>query len=241
VTIDEVKAWLTTCSQPEREDVFRHLRPLVSIHSLETTLHTTAEVILEAIQRAGGLTLRMIRGVIAGAAFDVEVASKLAGWRILPITGSPSFDADLSDASGNVRVQVKLQRSKDGKPMTARQAVRSWPDHLFVAETQKTRGGTKKVAAGKKKGAKKPVKPQSTRPYRFGEFDLLAVAMYPSTGRWDRFMYTVGNWLVADPNDSKLIFKLQPVAEVPNSDWTDDFLTAVSWFRTGARKTISTK
>ena len=29
----------------------------------------------------------------------------------------------------------------------------------------------------------------ATRPYRFGEFDILAVSMHPSTNDWNRFMY----------------------------------------------------
>jgi len=238
MTAEDIKQWLTSASQGEREDVFRHLRVLVFIHPLEKTLHTTAEVILEAIARAGGLTLRMIRGVIAEAAFDVEVAAKLTGWQRTPIIGNPSHDVQLTDAQGSVRVQVKLQRSKAGQPMTARQAVKKWSERLYVAETQKTRAGKKKTSA--KKQPKKVQPSQSTRPYRFGEFDILAVAMYPTTGRWDTFMYTVGNWLVPDPNNTKLIFKLQPVAGTANTDWSDDILTAISWLRSGTRKTIGT-
>jgi hypothetical protein len=78
----------------------------------------------------------------------------------------------------------------------------------------------------------------STRPYRFGEFDLLAVAMYPSTNEWNRFMYTVSDWLIAGRTDSAEISKFQPVAMTPNDDWTDDFRMAVGWVRSGVKKTI---
>jgi hypothetical protein len=235
MTATEVIAWLRVCSPTEREQVFAALRPHVGLHPLEQTLNTRAEVILEAIQRAGGLTLRMIRGVIAEAAFDVEVAAKLPGWQRLPVASGASYDVHLRDGVGEVRVQVKLQRSRAGLPMIARKAVKTWSDQLFVAETQKTRAGTQRAA---KVSTKTPL-PTSTRPYRFGEFDILAVAMYPLAGRWDRFMYCVAGWLIPDPRDSALVFKYQPVSQSSNTDWTDDFVTAVDRWRSGTRKTIS--
>jgi hypothetical protein len=97
---------------------------------------------------------------------------------------------------------------------------------MYVVETQKTRAGTKKDTGA------------STRPYRYGEFDVLAVSLYPSTKRWDAFMYTVASWLVPDSKDETLIFKYQPVANLPNEDWTDDFEKAVTWLRSGAKKTV---
>jgi hypothetical protein len=228
--IEEIKRLLLLCKPAEREELFRHLRQEIAIHPLEEQLHAKAEIILEAIRRAGGLTLRMIRGVIAQAAFDVEVVERLQAWQNLPPSGDPPYDFLLTDVTGQVRVQVKLQRSKDSIPWLACQARKSFrhlPSGMYVVETQKTRGG-------KKKGA-------DTRPYRFGEFDVLAVALYPSTQKWDRFMYTVGNWLAPDPGNKKLIFKYQPVASTPDEDWTDDFLTAVARFRSGIKKTIRVK
>lgn len=124
---------------------------------------------------------------------------------------------------------MKLQRSKSGQPWPAhqaRKAFRSLPPDMYIVETQKTRGGKKKKTG------------TATRPYRFGEFDLLAVAMYPSTSQWDTFMYTVADWLIPDPLDQTLIFKYQPVASTANEDWTDSFQTGVKWLRSGAKKTI---
>jgi hypothetical protein len=74
-------------------------------------LNTEAEIILEAIQRSGGLTLRMIRGVIAEAAFEIEVVEHLEGWRNVTPPGDLPYDFLLDDGQGAVRVQVKLQRS----------------------------------------------------------------------------------------------------------------------------------
>jgi hypothetical protein len=229
MTADDVKQWLTNCSQAEREEVFRHLRPFVGIHRLEQSFHAAAEVILEAIDRAGGLTVRMFRGVMAGAAFDVHVADQLAGWQRIPITGDLPFDTHLRDVTGDVHVQVKLQRSESNRPMTGADAPKKmkFSDQMFVVGTQKSRKGQKK---GK-----------STRPYRFGEFDILAVSLYPSTQRWNMFRYTVARWLLPDPLDATLLLTYQTVAPAPNADWTDDFLTAVAWLRAGPQKTISSQ
>lgn len=199
--IENIKQLLASCTPAEREELL-----------------------------AGGLTLRMIRGVIAQAAFDVEVVEHLKAWQSVPLTGDPPYDFLLRDDKGDVRVQVKLQRSKDGIPWRAceaRKSFRGLPSDMYVVETQKTRRGKKQSS--------------DTRPYRYAEFDVLAVALYPSTQKWDRFMYTVGKWLAPDPADEKRIFKYQPVANAPNEDWTDDFETAVAWFRSGEERTIRAK
>lgn len=98
---------------------------------------------------------------------------------------------------------------------------------MWVVETQKTRGG-------------KDRKGKNTRPYRFGEFDIIAVCLHPSTDDWGTFCYTVANWLVPDPLDAGQIFKFQPIARAVNDDWTDCLETCVEWLKSGRVKTIST-
>ena len=51
-------------------------------------------------------------------------------------------------------------------------------------------------------------------------------------------MYTVARWLLPRPENPSLLLKFQPVARVPNDDWTSDFLTAVAWLRLGLNKQI---
>jgi hypothetical protein len=88
---------------------------------------------------------------------------------------------------------------------------------VHLVETQKTRTG--------RDGAD-----NQTRPYRYGEFDVLAVSMQPSTGRWDRYMYILGRWLLPGRKAGE-VATLQPVAMVPNEFWTDDFSVVAAWFR----------
>jgi hypothetical protein len=76
-------------------------------------------------------------------------------------------------------------------------------------------------------------------PYRFGEFDVLAVALHPSTNNWSDFVYTVANWLIPDPKLPHCMLKFQPVSATENDDWTKDFLKCVEWFRSGQKKQIS--
>ncbi len=110
--------------------------------------------------------------------------------------------------------------------MLASEGYRFLSNSMYVVETQRTRGG-KDARTG-----------EDTRPYRFGEFDILAVSMEPSTRRWDSFLFTVGKWLLPRPDDHRLILKFQPVPNEPNDYWTSDFEQSVVWFRSGVHNTI---
>jgi hypothetical protein len=221
---EEILQLLQSCTIEQRRRVFGELRREFSIHPLEEELNIRAEIILESIARAGGLTLRMIRGVIAEAAFEIEVVNKLEGWADVTPEGELPYDFKLDDGNGPVTIQVKLQRSKGGHPARANEGyVRFSPD-MYLIEPQKTRKGE--------------VGGESTRLYRFGEFDILAASMQPSTNDWSSFTYTVGDWLLPDTRDETRLLKFQPIPMEPNDDWTDDFETCVSWLRSGLKKRI---
>ena len=70
---------------------------------------------------------------------------------------------------------------------------------------------------------------EDTRPYRFGEFDILAVSMHPSSKNWSRFLFAVGDSLLSRPENEKLIKIMQPVPKAPNERWTDQLLTCIEW------------
>jgi hypothetical protein len=212
--------------RPEvRMEVLSRLRAKYPIHSFESRMGASAEVILEALDRSGPLTIRGLRGVLAESAFDVNVVAQLEGWRTLPTPKDPPYDFLLQDEAGSVKVQVKLQRSKAGQPMVTSESSKVFSPSMYLVETQRTRGG--KTREG-----------EETRPYRFKEFDILAVALQASTQDWRHFLYTVADWLIPRPEDHRLLMKFQPVPRGPNDDWTDDFLTCVSWLRSGTKKTI---
>lgn len=203
--------------------VFEQLRREFPIHSLEKEWNVSADIILEAISRSSDLTKRGVRGVIAEAVFERSVVMPLVshGWKDETPDGDHPFDFLLVDKVGPVKIQVKMQRLE-------RKVPKHWGRNtrFFVVETQKTRSG-KNSAGG------------STRPYRFGEFDVIAVSMHPSSGDWTKFRYTVANWLLPRPNKGKkLIQVFQPVPDTANADWCDDFEVAVQSFRGGIKKTI---
>ena len=224
--IYEAKRILDACSEAQKREIFEYLRREFPIHPLEAKLNARAELILEAIDRASDLTLRGMRGVIAEAAFKLNVIASLRGWREKTLKGDFSYDFLLGDSTGDVRIQVKMQRLKDHRPMMANQGYKYLPTDMYVVETQRTRGGID------------PQTKQQTRPYRFGEFDILAVSMHPSTNDWSAFRYTVCDWLIPRPEDTKLMLKFQPVAKTPDLNWTDDFNQCVSWLRSGQKKRI---
>ena len=225
-SVKQIIDLLKHCSLEQRKAVFNELRKEISIHPIEDKLNIQAEIILEAINKdEKGLTLRMIRGVIAEATFDIEVISNLKNWTNTTPIGDLPFDFRLEDNHGTVTVQVKLQRSLNLLPMKANEAYRRFSNELYVVETQKTRGG--KDADGK-----------DTRPYGFDEFDIIAVCMQPSTGEWSTFRYSLSRWLLPRDDDKLKMLKFQPVPIESNHFWTGSFETAVEWYRSGDKKTI---
>lgn len=221
--LQEIWRLLQHTSQEDRARVFEQLRREFPIHTLEREWNVSADVILEAISRSSDLTKRGIRGVIAEAVFEQSVVTPLAGhgWKDETPVGDQPYDFLLVDKVGPVKIQVKMQRLEKKVP-------KLWGrnSQFYVVETQKTRSGKSK------KGG-------STRPYRFGEFDVIAVSLHPSTGDWTKFRYTVADWLLPRPGKGRsLIQVFQPVPNTANADWFDDYETAVRSFRAGIKKTI---
>jgi len=222
-TLQAIRAALAAASSDDRRRIFQELRKEFPVHELEHKWNAPAEVVLEAIARATDLTQRGLRGVIAEAAFGQTVVVPLlsTGWTDDTPAGDIPFDFRLKDKLGAVKVQVKNQRNEKRAPKLWKKL-----PGVFVAETQKTRSG--KDHAGKE-----------TRPYRFGEFDILAVCLHPSTNDWSRFVYTVSDWLLPREKEKSLIAVFQPIDPKASADWTTDFVTAVSWYRSGAKRTIA--
>jgi len=221
----EIKHLLSLCTAEQRRQVFDLLRAEFHIHPLELKLNATAELILEAIDRSSDLVQRGVRGVIAEAAFKLYVLQGLKGWVTQDLSEDCPYDFKLSDKLGDVRIQVKMQRLRAQIPMTANKGYKYLPPEMFVVETQRTRAG-------------RDQRGQDTRPYRFGEFDLLAVSMHPSTREWSKFLYTVERGLLPRPADPGLLLKFQPVPKAPSDSWTDKLLTAIKWFRSDINKRI---
>lgn len=219
--IEEIKQILAAYSESQQRLIFDYLRSKFPIHPLEKKLNTTAEIILEAISRGSDLTLRGIRGIIAEAVFEQEVVANLKTWRnITPKGEDNSYDFLITDGQSNVSIQVKMQRLEKGVPKTSKTG-------KFIVETQRTRTGTDKKTK------------QKTRPYRFGEFDILAVSLHPSTNNWKDFVYTVGDWLIPSPGHSHIIRTMQPVSKTSNSDWTNNLIQCIEWFHSKQGKSIS--
>lgn len=192
MTDEKIKFFLNSLTEDERRDLFRELRKVYQIHELEAAFGAPAEVILEAIHRAPELTRRMLRGVIADAAFAQFVVPMLGqrGWKDVTPIGNFSFDHLLQDDIGTISVQVKLQRSEKGQPVVTTGTKYGLAAGMYMVEPQRTRGGTKRGANGNGEEDTK------TRPYRYGEFDVIAVSLQPSTKDWKSFRYSVGNWLL---------------------------------------------
>jgi hypothetical protein len=219
-----IRQLLEQCSPEEQQILFDELRQRHRIHEFEEVIGAPAEIILDAIHRAPELTRRMLRGVIADAAFRQFVARPLAqhGWRDTSPPGNHVYDYKFSDEHGDITIQVKLQRSEAGAPLIKEGARYGFPGQVYMVEPQKTRAG-------------KDSDDNDTRFYRYGDFDILAVSMRPSTQEWHHYMFTLQRWLLpgkrpkGQPGE---IATLQPVSMQPDEFWTDDFTVAAQWLRT---------
>ena len=225
---EQLRAILRACDDTQRADLMKMLRSEFPTHDIEREWNTSAEVILEALARSEPLTKRMFKGILAEAACKIEVIDKLDGWRdVTPTGGNFAYDFVVERDGVRVTIQAKLQRKSKHEPMAYKiKGRRGHVSGFYVVETQKTRAGNKKTG-------------EKTRPYSFGEFDILAVSMEPATRDWSQFRFTVGNWLLPRLVTPTLMAVLQPVALVPDEDWTDSLPTAIEWWRSGAKKSIS--
>jgi hypothetical protein len=224
---NQIREILSACTPDQRDEIIRLLRLEFRVHRIEREWNTSAEVVLEALARAGELTHRMFKGILAEAACKVEVIDKLTGWYDVTPPGMHAFDFVVQRGAERVTVQTKLQRKQGGKPFLYRVRGQRGPaTPFYVVETQKSRTGSDRSSGA------------NTRPYRFGEFDILAVCMEPATGDWTQFRFTLGRWLLPRPNAPELIAVYQPVSLAANGDWTDSLATAIGWWQSGQKKTI---
>ncbi len=220
----EIKSMIASRSEQDQRAILKWLREKHPIHELEAEFGTTAEVILEAISRASDLSRRGVLGLIAEATFKVNVIDLLDHWVDDEVVGDVPYDFQISQGDQRVRIQMKRQRRAKGQPMRYAGS----PD-LYVAETQRSRRGVN------------PQTGEDTRPYRFGEFDILAVCMQPATEDWTSFRYTVGRWLVPRKERLDWIKVLQPVSLEVNDDWTDSLVQCIEWLQGGIKQQLQVK
>jgi len=228
MSVSEVVALLAAMSNEERLEVFQTLRLRygIAVHPLEADWNTTAEAILEAIHAAPDLTQRGVRGILAEATFRTTVVpDRLPAWHAIPFEGDMPYDVLLDDGHGPLKVQVKNQRKERGQPKVIAKLSRAGGPPVYVAETQRTRSGQARGADGE-------VTP--TRPYRFGEFDILAVCLQPSSGRWTDFIYCPAHMLRARDGKPELMEVMQPIHSDGYGGWTFDFEDAAAAVRAHA-------
>jgi hypothetical protein len=241
-SIETIKRLIDGCTDEERKALKLYLAKLLP-HPIERDWEIDADTILSAIARSSDLTKRGVRGIIAEAVFVNEIipTASQSGWRPVEFQGDHPYDALLQKGARTARIQVKLQRLEEGRPKLY------YPTHyeqgtLFVVEVQKTRTGerTSKTTLPATNTPITAIKSITvkTRPYAFGDFDVLAVNMHPSTKDWRSFRYTVASWLLPRSADTALMEIFQPVAATPNDVWTDDLSTSLKWFEEGAQRRV---
>jgi hypothetical protein len=225
--VDKIKSLLEACSTEEQFAVLNYLKSRLPGHPLEAEWGVDSDVILSAISRSSDLTKRGMRGIIAEAVFADKILLPLveAGWKAAEILDDRPYDFLIQNGKTEVRIQVKLQRTEKGIPKIASRRLYTG-DEMYIVEVQKTRTG------------KDATTQEDTRPYRFGEFDILAVSIHPSTKDWTKFLFSVSNWLLPRAENNKLIQIMQPVPKQPNDCWTDNLATCIGWLAKKKKKRI---
>ncbi len=228
-SLDTLKRLIDESTDEERAALLDYLKARLPQHPLEQEWGVGAEVILSAIARSSDLTKRGVRGIIAEAIFERNILPSLDEWEVVNFLDDRPYDFLIRSRKADrteIRIQVKLQRMRRQQPMLASEANRNYPTDRYVVEVQKTRGGIDLQTN------------EDTRPYRFGEFDILAVNMHPSTRDWNKFLFTVDNWLIPRRENKALIEIFQPVPRAPNGVWTDRLEICLQWLTSGEKKRI---
>lgn len=246
--LDAIKKIIDGCTEEDRRSLRAYLGRLAP-HPLEREWGIDADLVLSAIRRSSDLTKRGVRGIIAECVFVDQIAPKTAasGWTLQEVNPSEGededrpYDAALRKGDLLARVQVKLQRLEKKTPKLYYPKFYQ-PGSLYVVEVQKTRSGKMKTkqsldTAGNVTLVDKATT-EMTRPYRFTDFDVIAVNMQPSSSDWHSFRYTVASWLLPRSGQEGLIEIFQPVAAVPNEFWTDDLSECLDWFESGAKRRV---
>ena len=211
--LPEILKAIASLPEKDRSEIYTELKKQFQ-HPLEKNWGLEAHAIMEAIARSSDLTQRGVRGVIAESVFVLQVLPEaLAGsdWKPIADTSiaDTPFDAVVENVKTgkNIRIQVKNQRREAGEPKELKDC--------WVVEVQKTR-------SGEKNGEK-------TRPYRFVDFDLIAVCMYPSSGEWTRFCYAPVKSLKSRKENSDLIEIMQLIPKsLGGQGWTKDLSAALA-------------
>jgi hypothetical protein len=138
--IEQIRQILNACNPAQRDEIIKLLRVEYRVHRIELAWNTSAEIVLEALARSGELTQRMFKGILAEAAFKVEVIDKLNGWEDITPSGTLAFDFVVRQAGEQVRIQTKLQRKQAGQPFMYRVPKQRGATTFYVAETQKREG-----------------------------------------------------------------------------------------------------
>lgn len=220
-----LQQFLGSLSEQEQQALFQALRQRFTIHQLEADWRISAEFILEAIAKSQDITRRGVRGIIAELCFEYYIINPLQqkGWRNVEIIGDQPYDSLIERSDiGQIKIQTKNQRLERGVPKYANsRLVKSYPHYegWYICETQKTRTG--KDSDG-----------NDTRPYRYGEFDILSVCLQPSTQDWTKFIFCAAHTLIPNTNNPSQIATFQPVPSTAQGDWTFDLEEAIHWHQT---------
>lgn len=165
-------------------------------NSTQNQLHVKPEILLDALNFANEFTFRNLRGLISEYYLRQRLIKN--GFVLLPTEQNDPFDFKIEKNNKIFTIQLKLQRQSAGQPIFTQDISKKLPAGFYVSEIQRCRNGFDR-------------KGFSTRPYKFTDFDILAVCLEPVTKDWHDFTFCLTSNLLADPKHPSNIFKYQAI------------------------------
>jgi hypothetical protein len=219
----QIRGLLEQCSQEQLREIYHFLHGKLRFYDAANELNASADLVFEALSLMNSFQIRNFRGMLAEAAFKLFVLDTSPDLKSLPVSENAPYDFLIDDGRGPIRIQVKLQRRHGQRAMIGSDAPNymGYDPEMFIVETWKTRSGD--------------------RYYPFGDFDIVAVCMHPSTGDWSSFMIVPAACLIPNEKDPTKLMHLQPVPPSPDDCWVTDLKSSISKFRSGTQLVINRK
>ena len=115
---ENVKKLIESLTPSDLQSLASYLRSKISRHPLEEKWDISNELILDAIHRSQDIVQRGVRGVIAEAVFEAKVLPTIKRWHPVKFVGDLPYDFKIGNDKQEIRIQLKLQRTQAGQPLT---------------------------------------------------------------------------------------------------------------------------
>jgi len=174
-------------------------------HPVEVELNASATDIMDAI--AAGFRAKIdVKGKLAELFLNRDLrrlkdAGAIEGYVWNDTDGHPDFSVTV----GGIEVIIECKNVRSPTVAEAKLAREKWRSRVELQKTRNSKDGT------------------PTRGYRTDEFDVLSVALFNQTGKWE-YVHVLTVGLERRPDDPDRLVIMQPVPLQPSGIWKGNLL-----------------